>query len=87
MGYIQGKLVQHLLAELILYAFQKRLIKKITPMSSYIMDAIYMLNHLFPNFVDLDEQKLYWINHTGKMKSANVNGSDVKTILDIFTMS
>ncbi|CAC5404608.1 LRP2 [Mytilus coruscus] len=31
--------------------------------------------------IDTDEQRLYWINFSGDMKSAKDDGSDVKTIL------
>lgn len=35
---------------------------------------------MFPYVIDLTEQRLYWINYDGDIKSVNVDGSDVKTI-------
>lgn len=35
---------------------------------------------MFQLIVDTKENRLYWINYDGDMKSANDNGSDVKTI-------
>ncbi|CAC5377277.1 LRP2 [Mytilus coruscus] len=40
-----------------------------------------LILHVLPYIVDTDEQRLYWINYNGDMKSAKDDGSDVKTIL------
>lgn len=33
---------------------------------------------MFPYIADTDEQRLYWINYDGEMKSAKDDGSDIK---------
>lgn len=36
---------------------------------------------MFSYIADTDEQRLYWINYDGEMKSAKDDGTDVKTII------
>lgn len=40
-----------------------------------------MYNTLFCNIPDVDENKLYWINDNGNIKSAKDDGSDIQTII------
>lgn len=40
-----------------------------------------LCSHLFLKIVDFDDNRLYWINGDGDMKSSKDDGSDVKTIM------
>lgn len=39
-----------------------------------------LFHHFFFNFLDTEENRLYWINYEGDIKSAKDDGSDIKTI-------
>lgn len=41
----------------------------------------YFFKKLFEYILDLTEQRLYWMNYSGDMKSVNVDGFDVETII------
>lgn len=40
-----------------------------------------MFHKILSFLLDLTEQRLYWMNYDGDIKSVNVDGSDIKTII------